>query len=137
MGLRPHNLILYYIIMKLPTVKEIVLDKNRIAYLHKVEDGNIYYSFLLEHIMYEFPIPFEETKGGTFYQGMEIRPLMRWIRMALENDELRVIGGKLRGQPSSKELVELFKERKPKDFDEKIAKIYTPDEAFKPKQDGN
>jgi hypothetical protein len=40
-------------------------------------DGNLWY---ITHDGYEFPIPFEETKGGIFKSEHKGIHLMRWIR---------------------------------------------------------
>ncbi len=52
------------------------LVKNNEAHFQCAYDGNLWYK--VED--FEFPVPFEDTKGGSFNATMKAIHLMRWIR---------------------------------------------------------
>ena len=73
------------------TLKEIV-GKPNIAKFYFVRDKQIFYTVeLQDKTVYQFPISFDETKGGTFTCDMPAITLMRWIRKAIEGENLNKI----------------------------------------------
>lgn len=54
----------------------------------RISQNEVWYKLDCEKGQYQFSIPIDETRGGTFEDAMRAMPLMRWIRKALEKGEL-------------------------------------------------
>lgn len=79
--------------MILPTVIELTRPGVK-ATLDRAADGALWYVIAYgEGRTFEFPVPFEDTKGGTFNPTDDASVFRRWIRKRLEMLSV------LRGQP--------------------------------------
>lgn len=64
-------------------LKKIVGDGNKARFSY-YRDGNLFYTVEVDGKTYAFPVPIEDTKGGTFLAEHKAVNLMRWIRKALD-----------------------------------------------------
>lgn len=71
-------------------VKDIVGDRNRIAKFSYFCGGNLYYTVEMDDGTYQFPVNVDFREVGTAVFDKEIRAitLMRYIRKAIEKEEL-------------------------------------------------
>ena len=71
-------------------IKEIV--KNHIAKFEYFTEGNLFYSVSFDNVKYTFPVNVTDTKdigNSTILRNYKAITLMRYIRKAMEGDELR------------------------------------------------
>ena len=79
---------------EIPSVKQFAYTANnskREAYLQHIEDGKLIYRVQIDNVVVEFPIPLEETKGGTFNKVEKATLLKRFYIKALEEDNVKVM----------------------------------------------
>lgn len=70
-----------------------IVKTMQIASFERYTDGRLIYSVFNpeDQEIYEFDVPVEETKGGTFLGEMKSIHLMRWIRKAIEEKTIRLL----------------------------------------------
>jgi len=68
--------------------KLIDLVRNDAEFLF-ITDGKAYYQIIVEDTVYEFPIPINDIGNGTLNVEEKGILLMRWIRKAMESQEMR------------------------------------------------
>ena len=68
------------------TIKEIV--KDNIAEFSFYRQNHLYYKIKIENDWYEFPIDIEDLGTATLDSPMRAITLMRYIRMAIEDNTL-------------------------------------------------
>ena len=56
-----------------------------------IQDGKAFYEIQVENIIYEFPVPIADVGNGTLNKEEKGILLMRWIRKAMESEEMRAI----------------------------------------------
>lgn len=73
----------------MPTLKEIVADRNRVAKFSHYIDGSLYYAVDVNDKTYQFPINIfdkEDIGTTTFLSEFRAITLMRYIRKALQSE---------------------------------------------------
>lgn len=75
-----------------PTLTQLITNKKNRCVFHYLRAGHIYYR--IGHFspdgykQYVFPIPLDDTGNGTFNLMHKPVTLMRWIRKAINNNQL-------------------------------------------------
>jgi len=70
------------------TLKEIVLPPNK-ARFYFIRKGEAFYTIeLADGTMYQMPIPISDMGDGTFSDEMKAITVMRYVRKALETEQL-------------------------------------------------
>ena len=72
-------------------IKQFVKDKN-MATLHSISGEGLHYRVVQGGAVWQFSIPLSEISGGVFREKMKAIELMRWIRKAIDADELMGVG---------------------------------------------
>lgn len=70
-------------------LKDIVAKGNSARFSY-YRDGNLFYTVEVGGKTYAFPVPIEDTKGGTFLAEHKAVNLMRWIRKALDDRTFQI-----------------------------------------------
>lgn len=66
---------------------DVIRDKDKRASLIHIQDGKALYKVEVEGKPYQFPVPVEDMKSGTFLLEDRARIFQRWIGKALKNDD--------------------------------------------------
>lgn len=84
--------------MKIPTITQVVRPHHQAQFTHYV-DGNLWYEVSYETddirldvcgeafnrpAIFSFPVPINDTSGGTFLRSDKASIFMRWIRKHIE-----------------------------------------------------
>lgn len=67
------------------------LVKDNVCTFSFYRAGFMYYTVPFENKNYRFSIPMDDVGNGTFDKEMKAITLMRWIKKALEGNELIVV----------------------------------------------
>lgn len=72
-----------------------IIQKNLTAKFEFYRDKKLYYSIVKDQKKYRFPISIDDSGSGYFNPEMKSVELMRWIRKAIENEDLYIEDVKL------------------------------------------
>lgn len=67
------------------------LIKNRKVKFEFYRSGIMYYNVLTEDAIYRFPVPLNDIGEATLLNEDKAVLFMRWIRKAIDNDEIHTI----------------------------------------------